>query len=92
MNVTIANVTCTSADTEYSVEMPLNTRSFSIQCRTGYDVRFAFVTGKVATPTAPYATVKKDWIYYEHNVQVQGMKLYLASPQAGVVVEVIFWG
>ena len=54
----VLNVTLTSADTEYSQALPIGTKYFSMQCRTAFDVRYAFLTGRVATPTAPYATVK----------------------------------
>lgn len=59
----VRNVTLTLADTEYSQSLPVGTRYFSMQCRTGYDVRYAFITGKVATPTAPYMTVKSGQWY-----------------------------
>jgi hypothetical protein len=58
----ILNVTLTSADTEYSQALPIGTKYFSIQCRTAFAIRYAFATGRVATPTAPYATVKSgNW-------------------------------
>ena len=56
--ISVYNVTLTNANTEYSQELPPNTRSLAIQSRTAVDVRAAFVTGKVATPTAPYFTMK----------------------------------
>ena len=90
---TIYNVTLTSADTEYSQAMPTNCRGFEFQCRTESDVRFAFVTGKVAGPTAPYMTLKAGDYYYSFPIS-QGdapSTLYLASSTSGVVVEIIAW-
>lgn len=56
--INIYNVTCTSANTEYSQALPPNVRSFAVQPRTAVDVRMAFVTGKVAGSTAPFFTLK----------------------------------
>lgn len=94
---TIYNVTLTSADTEYSQALPRGTKKFTLQCRTSYDVRLAYVTGKVATPTAPYITVKSGNVYWEDNLNIQppshqtAITIYLASSQAGVVCELICW-
>ena len=90
---TIYNVTLTSADTEYSQAMPTNCRRFEWQCRTENTTRYAFVTGKVATPTAPYMTLKAG--DYEDsgpiNQAASPSTLYLASSTAGVVVEIVAW-
>ena len=59
----VINKTLTSADTEYIVPMPEGTKYFSIQCRTVFAMRFAFEDGKVATPTAPYATIPAGGSY-----------------------------
>lgn len=90
---TIYNVTLTSADTEYSQAMPENCRFFEFQCRTAFAVRYAYVTGKVATPTAPYMTLKSGNYYYSPVISQAATPstLYLASAQAGVVVEIVAW-
>ena len=89
----VYNVTLTLADTEYSQALPANCRGFEFQCRTSHDVRFAFVTGKVAGPTAPYMTLKAgDWYYSGPIAQGDAPStLYLASGTAGVVVEILGW-
>lgn len=90
---TVYNNTLTSADTEYSQALPTNCRGFEFQCRSEADVRFAFETGKVATPTSPYMTLKAG-DYYASFPLSQGSSpstLYLASATAGVVVEIITW-
>jgi len=88
---TVYNVTLTNADTEYSQALPADTRAFEFQCRTAYDVRYAWVTGKVATPTAPYQTLKAGSVKYKENVNLATATLYLASAQAGVVIELEVW-
>lgn len=93
LSPTVYNVTLTDAGTEYSQALPDGCKHFSIQCRTAFDVRFAFETGKVATPTAPYATVKSGGAYTSpEKLCYDGTgTLYLASSQAAVVVEIVAW-
>jgi hypothetical protein len=90
---TIYNVTLTSADTEYSQALPANCRAFELQCRSSNAIRVAFVTGKVATPTAPYISIKADGSYASRDLS-QGASpstVYLACAAAGVVVEIVAW-
>ena len=54
-------------------------------------MRFAFATGKVATPTAPYALVRAGMNYYEEEVNLSSVTLYVASTTAGVIAEIIAW-
>ena len=88
---TIYNKTLTVADTEYSQAFPSSTREFRVRCRTLFDVRYAWVTGKVAIPTAPYATIKAGLEYHGDESDITGKSLYLASSTAGVVVEIEIW-
>ena len=90
-NPHIYNVTLTSANTEYSQVLPDNAVDITVQCRTAYAIRVAFVTGKVAGSTAPYMTIKAGNFYFENNLKSKNT-VYLASAQAGVVVEIIVWG
>lgn len=87
---TFYNVTLAGADTEYVQALPANTRALQFQCRTAYDVRYAFETGKVATPTSPYSTLKSGAVWWKENIKTSG-SLYLASSQAGVVAEIESW-
>ena len=87
----IYNVSMVSADTEYSQALPANTKRFSVQCLTDFDVRFAFETGKVATPTAPYALIRAGMNYFEDRVNLASTTVYVACPSAGKVAEIIAW-
>jgi len=90
---TVYNVTLTSADTEYSQAMPANCRGFEFQAMTDVAIRYAFVTGKVATPTAPYITLKMGDYYYSPPLN-QGeapSTLYFASATAGTVMQILAW-
>lgn len=88
---TIYNVTLTDADTEYSQALPSSTRELRFMCRTLFDVRYSFTTGKVATPTAPYLTLPSGMGYASDESDITGKKLYFASAEAGVVVEIEVW-
>lgn len=89
---TTQNLTLTDADTEYSVTVPDGTNYYTFQCRTSVVIRYAFETGKVATPTEPYMTLKADYTYNSFEDSTSGDEvLYFASGSAGVVVEIEFW-
>jgi len=90
---TVYNVTLTNANTEYSQALPANTRGFEFQAQSEALVRFAFVTGKVATPTAPWLTLKAGDAYSspQINQAASPSTLYLASPTAGTIVEILAW-
>ena len=85
----IVNLTLASANTEYSQEM-LGAKKFTIQCRTNFAVRFAYVAGKVAAPTASYITIKAGSVYWEDDISLD-KTLYFASSEAGVIVEIIYF-
>jgi hypothetical protein len=89
---TLYNVTCTNANTEYSQAITNGTKHLSIRCRTGDVLRLAFVTGKVATPTAPYITIPAGASWESPpDLDTTGATIFLASPTAGVVAEVEEW-
>jgi len=85
--ITEYNITLTSADTQYSQALPENTRELRFRCRTLFDVRYSFTTGKVATPTAPYLVLPAGSDYISDNNNLTSTTLYLASAEAGVIVE-----
>ena len=87
----IYNVTMTAADTEYSQALPSYTKRFSLQCLTDFDVRFAFETGKVAAPTAPYALVRAGMNYFEEGLFLSSVTLYVACADAAKIAEIIVW-
>lgn len=89
--VTLYNLTLTSANTQYSQALPATCRRFSFRCREEADVRWAMETGKVATPTAPYSTLPGGAVFDSGSVLMTGETLYVASPVAGVVVEIDAW-
>ena len=88
MSPQVFNKTLTVADTEYSQALNAGW-GFEFQARTEVTIRFAFVADKVATPTAPYMTLKPGQWYFVEGGNVE--TLYLASATAGTVVEIISW-
>lgn len=89
----VLNTTLSTANTEVEQQLTSGVRSFSVQCRTSAVIRIAFVTGKVATPTSPFATIKAGTVYTIEDVygKTDQISLFLASPTADVVAEIIEW-
>lgn len=54
------NISLPLANTEYEIPLPRNCSCFYLQCRDGTEVRYAFVTGKVAGPTGNYMTLREN--------------------------------
>lgn len=87
-NVATYNVTMTSADTEYSQLLPDGTRIIELKCQDGTAVRWAWITGKVATPTAPFHTLLANDTKRLENVFLVGKTIYFACGSASKVAEV----
>lgn len=83
----------TNLDTQYSWTPPASTAYFTFQCRTAVDIRFAFTTGLVATPTEPYMTLKSGQAYNspERGLLAPGTIVYFAGDAGGEVVEITYW-
>jgi len=63
--------------------------SLALRCRSaGGDIRYAWVTGKVAASTAPFSTLEAGKEYYEEQVNLRGRTLYMASPDGSVTAEI----
>jgi hypothetical protein len=63
---TIYNISIAIAGTEYSQALPANTKRFSLSIidgTPGENFRWAYETGKVATPTAPYRQLDQSFEY-----------------------------
>ena len=85
---TIYNLTLTNADTEYSQALPANTKKYMIGCRTANAMKLAFTSGQSGTT---YFTIPANRYYWEDMIDTPSLTIYLQSPTAGVVAEIIAW-
>lgn len=84
----IYNVTMTSADTEYSQELPAQTKKFTFKCRGEYDVKLAFESGESGTT---YLTVPSKQNYWDDNIRDASLTLYFQCATAAQVAEIVAW-
>jgi len=87
---TVFNITCASPNYEYSQALPANCKGIEFQARGNTDLRWAWETGVVASPSPPYMTLKAAAAYDNMDIQIAAETLYLAA-EASVVAEVIAW-
>ncbi len=57
----------------------------------GNDLRYTFVTGKVATPTLPYMLLDGGAVFSETNLDLTSTTLYVAGVTAGDIVLLEMW-
>jgi len=76
-------ITCAVADTEYSQELPANVKRFTIKARGGR-IDFGFKSG------ARHIRIADGGAYWEENLEAS-LTLYVSSPTAGTVAEVVAW-
>lgn len=89
---TIYNIVMTNADTEYSLALPTNTKILHFRCQDNtITTRFSFITGKVATPTAPYRTLFAGEIRNIERLNIITRTLYIACGIAGHTMEIEAW-
>jgi hypothetical protein len=84
---TVINGTLTLADTEYEIDLPYNCHKFTLKARVAADVKLAYEAGKSGTA---YITVTAGTNYWEDGLRTN-FSIYVQSPTAGTVVEVIAW-
>jgi hypothetical protein len=94
--ITLYHVTLTNADTEYSQALPANTRHISVMIMDGVSTdnfRVAYVTNKVATPTAPYLKFAQNMQYVspDINVQLASSTIYIASSVGSKTAIIEVW-
>lgn len=92
----IFNKTLTAANTEYSIELPENTRKYLVHTRDESAFRLAFEPGKVAGSVEPFFTVLANTRYWEDLIQAIDVKekavtLYFATAALGSIIELVAW-
>ena len=86
--ISSTNVILASTGTEYSHTFPTKTKQARVRARQTKDVRYAWVTGKVAGPVMPYSTLPAGMELSIDAVSFTGQVLYLSTSSAGTIVEV----
>ncbi len=89
---TLYNVAITTQDTEYSQVLPADVRVIKVKCRTAADIRFAWVTGKVAASTAPFWTIKSgmtETIEVPAGLTGGAPTLYVGAGAGSLVAEIM---
>ena len=88
----IYNITMVSADTQYIKVLPENTKYVEFRCRDpAITTRYAYETGKVATPTSPYKTLLGGEIKSIERTNLESFTLYFASELANKIMEIEVW-
>ena len=87
-NVATYNVSFAAVDTEYSQLLPDGTKTIELKSRDGAEIRWAWETGKVATPTAPYHTLLANTVKKVDNLFLVNKTIYLAADVSNNVAEI----
>lgn len=84
----IYNLTLTNADTEYSQALPENTFKVMIKARsTTAAMKLSYTSGESGTT---YFTIPAGQTYWDDNINTS-QTVYLQSPTAGTVAEIMAW-
>jgi len=83
----VVNMTLTEANVEYSYALGPYVKKFLLQDRGTNDIKVAFAPGESASN---YFTLKGSAVYYEDSV-FGPITLYLQSPNAGTIVELVIY-
>lgn len=91
--VACQTVYLTTANTQYSLTVPANTKRFWLKMRQKVTLRYAFETGKVASAVEPYMTLDPGVPYDSGFVRLDaGLTIYFASAStAQPLVELEAW-
>lgn len=88
-NPTIYNVNLVLAGNEYSQVLNNAVKKLLIRVRTGdATLRLAFVSGNTNTV---YVTVPRGTNYFEENLDLSGVTIYLQSDVSARVAEILEW-
>ena len=85
---TIYNLVLTAKNTEYSQALVGSggyIQKLTVLCRTAADMKLSYTSGESGTK---YITIKSGTVYTERDL-IGDITLYLQSPTAGVVAEIV---
>lgn len=84
----IFNLSMPTANTEYSLVLPVYTTHLTIQARGNASVKICFTAGESGST---YFTIKAGGCYYDQNIRAN-KTLYAQSSADNEVLEVVCWG
>lgn len=85
---TIKNLTLTTQNTEYPYGLPNGTKKFTVRCRSDNELKLAYAEGQSG---AEYINIPEGADHFEEGINTGELTLYLQSPTAGVIVEIVSW-
>jgi len=85
---TITNLSAPVANTEVSHALQANVKKFLIRSRLRATIQFAFVSTESGTK---FITMKPNTSYYEQDLKLSGVTLYLQTTVAGNTIEILEW-
>jgi len=83
----VTNTTLTNVNTEVVITLPANCKKFTLQARQNADLKFSYTESASGTI---YFTIKAGNSYFEDNIRTNN-KIYIQSPSAGTIVEMVVW-
>lgn len=87
-NPEISNVALTSADTEVEIILPTGCKKYMIKLRDAQILKLSFVSGQSGIT---YLTIRPGCVYTEDQLEVTTTSLYVQSPVASQMVELVTW-
>lgn len=87
-NPTIYNLSMPTANTEYSQSLNSSTKKILIRMRTKSRTRFAFISGDT---NIEWMTIEPGAVYFEENLDLNGVTIYLQTNAASQIAEILEW-
>lgn len=84
----IYNVAMPLADTEYSQALNNATKKIQIRMRVKARARFAFVSGDTILK---WVTIEPGAVYFDENLDLDGVTIYVQSNIVGQTAEILEW-
>lgn len=87
-NPEIYNIALATAGTEYTAPLNNATKKFLIRARNKSTLRVAFEAGGT---TSEWITVNSGAVFYEENLSLSGVTIYIQANQNSEIAEILEW-
>jgi len=84
----IYNLSMPIAGTEYSQALSNGTKKILVRARNRSQLRIAFISGDTSTT---WITVEPGAVYFEENLDLNNVIIYLQSTAASQITEILEW-